>query len=174
MGAWREQAREWLEREDTQQRKDRIKRLAWLASLAPRAEYLGFPGGWMTKFLYEEARYCFVYGQYLATIVLGLAFIERSLAAVFYGAGEDEAEGAPAAHLYEKALEFGLLSAADHASLDEARRLRNAIVHFRRPPHKDTLEYRAVTGNELPYDILEKAARNVLRIVMRFVAMMAV
>ena len=44
----------------------------------------------MAKFLFEETRYCFAYGQYLAVIVLGVAFIERTLAAEFYASGRND------------------------------------------------------------------------------------
>lgn len=57
----------WLAREDAVCRDDRIARLEWFASVLPPAEYLTFPGGPMSKLLFEEMRYSFAYGQYLAT-----------------------------------------------------------------------------------------------------------
>ena len=49
--------------------------------------------GMMAKYLFEETRYCFVYGQYLAVIsVLGMALVERTLAAEFYASGRDDLE----------------------------------------------------------------------------------
>src|SRR2546428_6452661 len=71
-------AEQWLSREDERCRTGRLERLQWLATELPPGEYLTFPGGLMAKFLFEETRYCFAYGQYLAVIVLGVAFIERT------------------------------------------------------------------------------------------------
>ena len=75
------QSEDWLMREDTVCFADRAARLDWIAEIMPTAEYLAFPSGFMAKYLFEEARYCFVYGQFLAVIVLGLAFLEKTLAA---------------------------------------------------------------------------------------------
>lgn len=50
-------AKSWLDREDSKCSADRRARLEWVASLAPEAEYLTFPGGWVAKYLFEEARY---------------------------------------------------------------------------------------------------------------------
>ena len=69
----REHAERWLDRENRTCQQDRVHRLVWLASVLPQAEYYTFPGGWMAKHLYEEARYSFVYAQFLAAIVLGFA-----------------------------------------------------------------------------------------------------
>ena len=62
------EAEQWLSREDEVCRTDRVERLKWLATELPQGEYLTFPGGLMAKFLFEETRYCFAYGQYLAVI----------------------------------------------------------------------------------------------------------
>ena len=75
---------EWLTREDKACYPDRLARLHWLSGMAPKSEFWSFPGGLVAKYLFEEARYCFVYGQFLATIVLGIAYIERTLAALLY------------------------------------------------------------------------------------------
>ena len=66
------QLEDWLVREDRVYFADRAARLGWTAEIIPKAEYLTFPGGLISKHLFEEARYCFVYGQFLAVIVLGL------------------------------------------------------------------------------------------------------
>ena len=66
----------WLTHEDTICKPDRVARLDWLTSITPEAEYLTFPAGLTAKYLFEEARYSFVYGQFLASILLGFAFIQ--------------------------------------------------------------------------------------------------
>src|SRR5437016_920836 len=95
---------EWLDREDRTERAGRRERLEWIAGLMPDAEYLGFPGGLLSKFHFDEMRYCFVYGQFLAVVLLGLAYIERTLAAHFYGAGQDELKRASMAKLLQCAV----------------------------------------------------------------------
>jgi hypothetical protein len=71
---------EWLSREDKIAYEDRLARLEWAARNMPPVDHLLFRGGLISKYLFEEARYCFVYGQFLATVILGMAFIEHTLA----------------------------------------------------------------------------------------------
>lgn len=85
-------AEQWLSREDETFHAERVERLRWLATQAPSADYLTFPGGLLSKYIFEETRYCFAYGQYLAVIVLGVAFVERILAAEFYASGRNDME----------------------------------------------------------------------------------
>jgi len=112
--------------------------------------------------LFEEARYCFVYGQFLATIVLGLAYIEHSLAGLFYASGRNELERAGISILLKEALAYNWIDQAEFDNLQRARRIRNPITHFRRPLHSDTIEYRAVMQDGMPYTIIEEDARHVM------------
>lgn len=169
-----QQAVQWLDHEDLQCRQGRIDRLVWLASVLPDAEFYTFPGGWMAKYLYEEARYCFVYAQFLAAIALGFAFVEHTLAAMFYGAGRNDLERASASALFREAVAVGWLSVEEHDWLESARQVRNPVTHFRRPLQEDTIEHRSVAQNELPYSILEEDARHVMIAVMSLLAKGAV
>ena len=153
---------EWLTSEDNECRQERLARLNWLATNAPDAEYWVFPGGPMSKYLFEEARYCFVYGQFLATIVLGLAYIEHTLAGLFYASGRNDLERVGVSILLQEALACGRIGQSEFDNLQRARRIRNPVTHFRRPLHNDTLEYRAVTQEELPYTIIEEDAQHVM------------
>jgi hypothetical protein len=81
------EAEKWIAREDSVQHEDRVNRLTWLAEQIQLKSHWQFQGDILAKYLFEEARYCFAYGQFLACIVLGLAFIERTLAAWAFAAG---------------------------------------------------------------------------------------
>ncbi len=70
----------------------------------PEKEYLTFPGGWIAKHLFEEARYCFVYAQFLASISLGMAYIEHTLAALLFGTGRSHLERANISELLSEAV----------------------------------------------------------------------
>ena len=157
---------EWLTSEDSICRQDRLARLNWLASKAPDTEYWAFLGGPMSKYLFEEARYCFVYGQFLATIVLGLSYIEHTLAGLFYASGRNNLERASISTLLKEALNYGWIDQTEFDNLQHAREIRNPVTHFRRPGYDDTIEYRAVMENELPYTIIEEDARHVMETVL--------
>jgi len=128
----------------------------------PECEYIGFQGGLITKYLFEETRYCFAYGQYLATIVLGLAFIEQSLASQFYAVGRDDLKRSTVSNLFDEALKDGWITQTEFDNLDHARRIRNPVAHFREYSKDDRLEMRAVEENDYPYSILESDAYHVM------------
>ena len=160
---------EWLERERRVGEEARLSRLRWLAAQYPSVRYQLFPGGIMPRYLFEEARYCFVYGQFLATVMLGLAFVEQSLAAQFFVTGGDKMERASLSKLLDVALGEGWISQDEHGERQRARRNRNTVAHFRRPVHRDTLERRSISQRELPYTLMEEDARNVLKVVFQLI-----
>ena len=167
-------AREWLDREERVAREGRLARLEWLAGRTPKSEALIFRGGWVAKYLFEETRYCFAYGQFIATVVLGFAFIERTLAALFYETGRSGLERASISVLLREGRDIGWLSDDELRELDEVRSLRNPLAHFRAPLTQDTVERRAVERQELPYSVLEDDARKVMTAVFHLLSWNAV
>lgn len=160
-------ALDWLEREDFACKDDRLTRLRWVAQLFPDTSILFFRGGRIAKYLFEESRYCFVYGQFLAAIVLGMGYVEHTLAALFHAAGRSDLERADISTLLREAVALGWIDQTQFEGLNGSRALRNAVVHFRPPLHKNTLEYRSIMEEEMPYAILEKDAQSVIRVVFR-------
>lgn len=165
-----DESAEWLIREDQACFEESLSRLHWLVEKAPDAQYWVFPGGWMAKSLFEEARYCFVYAQFLATVILGLAYIERTLAALFFAAGRDELERASLSTLLKEAQIEGLLNHTEFESLERIRENRNGYAHFRRPLHANSVEPRAIADNEVPESVVAEDATAVMLAVFRMVA----
>jgi hypothetical protein len=165
---------QWLSQEDERCRTGRLERLQWLATELPTGEYLTFPGGLMAKFLFEETRYCFAYGQYLAVIVLGVAFIERTLAAEFYASGRNDLERSSISELLREARSVGWLTAAEYDAFDRARKVRNPVTHFRHPGHRENIESRMLEENDYPYTVIEQDARLIAAAVMHMVGRHAV
>ena len=163
-------AEKWLIDEDSRCFKDRVSRLEWLIHNSPAGEYWTFPGGLLAKSLFEETRYCFVYAQYLATILLGLAYIERTLAALFYGAGRNDLERAGLSVLLGEAQADGMISGSEFQDLERVRENRNTYAHFRRPGHEDSVEARMILEDEAPYDIIEQDATAVIAVVLHILA----
>ena len=153
----------WLEREDSVCREGRIARLNWLAPLAPEAKYWLFSGGLLAKNLFEEARYCFVYGQFLAAIILAMAYIEHTLASLLYAIGRSDLERANISALLIEAVNLGWLDQEEVEKLDRLRIMRNSLTHFRRPGHQGTVEFRSVSEGDIPYTIVEEDARSVMQ-----------
>ena len=168
-------ATSWIENEDRGCREALVARLEWLAKTYPPNRY-GFMlfGGWVSQQLLEEARYCFTYGQYLASAVLGVAFVERILAAKFYASGRDDLERAGGQTLLQEARQCGWITDAEFDQLNRVRQLRNPLVHFRRPLGGGTVEHRAVQQECHPEQILENDARGILAAVFEILAKEAV
>ena len=162
-------AKEWLTNEDIRCFDERLARLTWLAESTPQGEYWTFPGGFLAKSSFEEMRYSFVYAQYLTTILVGLAYIERTLSAVFYSCGRNDLERANLSKLLEEAFNRNLISKEDLDELHEIRKLRNSYAHSRKPGHSEGVEYRALSEEQAFYDIVEQDAITVLKAAIRLV-----
>ncbi len=158
----------WLRDEDSKCYDDRLFRLKFLAERTPTEGYWSFDG-LDGIHLFEEARYSFVYGQFLATIMLGIAYLERALAASFYASGRNDLQRAPLSKLLDEALSHGLISEDEHQEIDRLRSERNSYGHYRRPLHEKRIESRALREGELPYDIIERDATAVMRLLLRIV-----
>jgi hypothetical protein len=168
------QSEDWLAREDRVCFADRAVRLSWIAEIMPKAEYLTFPGGLISKHLFEETRYCFVYGQFLAAIVLGLAFLEKTLAAWFFIAGRNDLERASISRLLREARNKAWLTEDEYTKLDQIRLVRNPVTHFRVPLSEDSIEFRALGKADHPYSAIEQDARDVIEAMMHMLGRNAV
>lgn len=137
--------------------------MEWLHETSPDIEWVRFHG-WTGKYLYEEARYCFAYGQFIASILLALAFVERALAGDFYAAGRDDLERASLNRLLTEARAVGWVSAESRRKIDELRDKRNRLTHFRRPGDKGSLERRAIALETDVYEIVEQDAQSAIEL----------
>ncbi len=153
-----ETAKDWLTREDAILLEEGAARLAWTTERINSDEYRLEHGGQLTTSLFEEMRYCFTYSQFIAASLVGLAYIERSLAARFYAAGRNDLQRAPLAKLLGEALSHGLINQDQYEELERIRNARNVYAHFRRPGREDRVEYRALEDDDSFYGIIEQDA----------------
>jgi hypothetical protein len=186
---------EWLSFEDQIERENRILRLEWAIDHYPKLSLVFYHGGLITKYLFEEARYCFVYGQFVASILLSLAFIEHTLAGLFYqlpnnalgkiGVSQSRLQRAGIFDLINWALKFNWISEDDFRFIDYIREIRNPLVHPRPPSPiredsdieksdellkdwwKEKIELRSLEEDKHPYNIIEDDARKSLLIAFR-------
>jgi len=161
---------EWVEHEDAVCREGRVLRLRWLVSVTPREGIWSFPGAALSVHLFEEARYCFVYGQFLAAIALGMAYAERTLADWFYASGRNDLKRASFTGLLREARGAGWLDAEEYADLERIRKLRNPVMHFRSWGRADKVERRALEQSTGLYELFEDDARHVLAAVMQMLS----
>lgn len=163
----KQSAKDWIENEDSNCRDERIERLEWLINNTPSKEFLIFHGGSITKYLFEETRYCFIYAQFLATIVLGFSFIEHTLTALFYASGRDDLERANISKILSEANKMGWLSDEEYQQLLKAKKIRNPVTHFRKPLNQETKDFRSILENKHQYKIIEEDAKYVLMVMLK-------
>lgn len=152
-------AEEWLDNEERKCRDDRLNRLKWIIEIYPNIDISCFHGGKKSYYLFEEARYCFVYGQYISSIMLILSYIENTLSSIFYGSGRNDLSRASTVDLLKEAKNEGLISENEFNLFDKVRKIRNPLTHFRKPDDKEDIEYRAIKNDIHPYELLEEDAK---------------
>ena len=166
-----DEVEEWVKQEEETKREGRIERLRWLIDNTPSTQrgFL-FYGGEMAARLYEEARYCFVEAQYLATAILCVSFVEHHLSGTMYGAGDDDAEDFTAYDAIREGKKRGLISEDEASALHDARKVRNPIAHFQAPSDEDRLSKRAREEGVSTHRIAEEDARNALNVMFQVIA----
>jgi len=149
----------WLEAEDTQQRAARSARLEWVREKMPKADRMVAGCGPISNYQLKEAQYCYVYGQFLAAIVLGLAFLENSLAGALRCVGQEGLPKKGVGEMAKDALRRGWLTEPDYNTLERVRRLRNSVTHFREPGNFERIEARACREQSDENAVFETDAR---------------
>jgi len=140
-----------------------ISRLKWLDSSLPRFEHgFLFSGGAVSARIWEESRYCFIRGQFVATVLLCLALNERVLSGRLRQEGIDEAKHYSAYEAIDKAEETGLLNQKEAEKLHTLRHKRNPLTHYREPTDDDLPTNRALEQDTHYNKIFEKDAKDAL------------
>ena len=145
------------DKDTLQSRIDRIKYLSRIT-----LDYTGMAGSMESMFTFEEAKACFVNGQFIATILLAQAFIERELQ------GQMLAKGYPGAnrglkYIVKYCREKDLLPSTLIQKVDQLRNIRNSFAHLKPPMYEFNLHQRIYQSHFKPVgDVLSHDAREAL------------
>jgi hypothetical protein len=157
---------ECVEEEDERTRADRVERAAWVLSLGwSENGYLLF-GGHGSLAPWDELRQAFINGEFVATILVGQAFMEQTLAGYLDLAGGSSVGRSGLAEILEQFRDRGWINETEFNVLDEVRRLRNPYAHYRDVQHKDNLGRRIMAEREDYTVLIERDARSVVRALM--------
>lgn len=158
---------EWVEEEDGRTRADRVERAAWVLSLGwSENGYLLF-GGHGSLAPLDELRQAFINGEYVATILLGQAFLEHTLAGYLDLVGGGSVGSPGLAKILTEFHDRGWIDDMAFKALDEVRQLRNPYAHYRGFDHPDNLGRRVMTAGEDYTTLIERDARSVVRALMQ-------
>lgn len=162
-------AKEWVENDHEQSFNDRVHRVELIRALYEEElggyEHVGFSGGLKAQSLFEEARCSFVYGQFFAAIVLGVSFIETALGAELYASGVNNVPSL--VELIELERDSGWISEEEFEALNQARRVRNLVVHHDPPGSPRSFEARSLREGRNVFSIVEDDAVLVIRLMFR-------
>jgi hypothetical protein len=139
-----------------------LARASWVARRVRNDDVYFMQDGTLSQLLFKEVLSTFVSGQYIATIVLAFSLIERTVAGRLAFVGDKPAALANSVPLLKSALERGWLKQEEHDLLDELRKLRNPIVHFRDHLSETRPEVRAALSARTTEQILESDAKQIL------------
>jgi len=101
---------QWLMAEDEASREARLERLRWLVETFGEPRHLLFRGGPISYRAFEEARLCFLNGQFIATTLLSQVVLEHMLAGLFHSAGRDDLKGSGFKRLMKEAVKEGIIN----------------------------------------------------------------
>ena len=142
-----------------------LARASWLAKRVREDDIYFMQDGTLSQLLLNEVLNSFLAGQHIATIVLGFSLIERTVAGRLAFIGEKTAAMLKSEPLLKAALARKWLTDEEHLALDELRKLRNPIVHFRDHLSDVRPEVRAALNARTTEQVLEADAKRILETV---------
>ena len=157
----------WLTDKNKLFSKKGSNRLEWLVNQTPQSSHWVFPGGTVTINLFEAASYCFVNGQFLGAMVMGLSYIEHTLAGLFSAAGRKELENAGLEVLASEAMSLALLKQKEFDIIKEATKKRDAKFASRRFVDLQNVDNTIVEEDKEVSAVYEEDGRKVMTVVVR-------
>lgn len=108
----------------------RVEHLRFLwEEFGPPADTLLF-GGIPSMFALNELKRSYIYGNFMATVLLAQSFIEHSLGGLYSMAGKDEIANQGFAGLIDSALKDRQLTDNLAQTFHRLRKMRNPYIHF--------------------------------------------
>jgi hypothetical protein len=150
-----------LERADKAALAVRAARVRWLAKVIPRG---GFGMPLETYYVFEEAKTSFVYGNFVAAIVLAAAFVEHWFAGSLGSRdhAKEAARGLAACTKLARAKKFVDSVLLD--KVDQLRLIRNPFVHLKSLDHEHIIGRRLAEQKIHPEELLENDAKEALTV----------
>lgn len=149
-----------LERVERASRPRRAARVRWLEKAIP--EDCGYLMAVESLYVFEEAKSSFIYGHFVATIVLAASFVEHWLVSQLNTKGFHKEASRGLAACIKCARENRLVTKGLLNRVDRLRLIRNPFVHLKSFDHEHGLVQRSLRHQAHPEEILETDARNAL------------
>ena len=151
---------------DERSREARARRMKFINDELPKGHLLLF-GGEYTMHALEEAKWCFVNGFYIATVLLSQVVLEYILGGIFQMAGRDDLKRASFVKILDEALNERFISEEEFKSLTKLRQVRNPYTHYRTVVDKESISMRRLNESKQSEEIFYNDAKMILQIVFR-------
>lgn len=164
---------QWLIGEDATRIRSRVGRLKFSFREFGSANGLQFFHGTLTQRFFEEARWCFINGQFIACVLLCQCFLESSLRSLLaaggqnYGVSDKWLEDAGFYELMEKARDCGIVSPSQARDCHSVRRMRVEYVHARPAFSRKHIAHRMVRQRKSTIGLSERDARQARKVMLR-------
>jgi hypothetical protein len=141
---------------------DKAKRLKFLHKINPDGLIMSGP----TEFVLtlREVQFCFIDGHFLATIVLGQAFVEKILHQHYNELGFDTVANKGLNAILQHARKNNTISTFIINYVDTIRLIRNPITHTKDHNYPHGLDRRSYNNKTSPLIQLEKDAKKAVEI----------
>lgn len=162
----------WLLAEDAARLGARVSRLKFVVKEYGASDGVQLWHGVLSERFFEEARWCFVNGQFIACVLLSQCFLEVSLRSILaaggenYGVSDKWLESAGFADLVNKAKECGLIEPGQAANCHAVRQMRVEYVHARPVFSKKHIGQRMVAERASAMKLSERDARRSMRVML--------
>src|ERR1035437_990358 len=149
-----------LERADRRTLADRAERVRWLEKVIPRNRIFGMP--FETACVFEEAKASFVYGSFVAAVILAASFVEHWFVASLGARGYEQEASQGLAASIKFARANALVDPLGLNKADQLRLIRNPFVHLKPFDHPHTIVQRSARQNTHPAALLESDSKDAL------------
>jgi hypothetical protein len=150
----------FLERADKRAVPVRAARIRWLTQVIPKN--MGFMMPMETFYVFEEAKASYVYGNFVASIILAASFVEHWFAAGLSMRGYEKEASRGLAASIKVARAKNLVNSTLLNKVDRLRLIRNPFVHLKPFEHEHTIGQRSLKQRIHPETKLESDAQEAL------------
>lgn len=138
----------------------RAARIRWISERIPKNAGLAMPIE--TFYVFEEAKSSFIYGNFVAAVVLAAAFVEHWFSSNLAARGYEKEASQGLAALIKIARAKNLVNSILLDKVDHLRAIRNPFVHLQLRGHQHTIGERSWRQKVLPESLLEADAKDAL------------
>jgi len=139
---------------------DRLHRFKWLLKVFPKG--YGFAMSMESASIFDEAKMAFINSEYISTILLANAFLEHWLGGILSARGFRKEANSGLKSIIECLRNNNLLHDYLLEKIDRLRQIRNPFVHKKPLGHRKNLDQRVFLEQRLPFELLEKDAKEAL------------